>query len=143
MLTCVDRISVLAAGFMSEKARALRNPIPSTPMQFVERLLEEAATRGEFDGCDGRPLQLDDGPGWWVRRHLEASRRAEDAHAVLAGVEDQLGRVWLLSSEAAVIARVNELNATLSAAGLGEASLDPAETVATWRRFARLRPGRR
>ena len=112
-------------------------------MLFVERLIEEAATRGDFDGAGGGPLRLDDGPGWWVRRQLEDCRRSDAADAILTAVEGELGRVWLLPSESAVLRKVAELNATLADAGLTAASLDPSETVATWRRFARLRLGHR
>jgi hypothetical protein len=50
-------------------------------MLFVERLIEEAIARGEFDRLpgEGQPLSLaDDGPGWWVRRYIERMRLEEN-----------------------------------------------------------------
>jgi hypothetical protein len=47
---------------------------------MVERLIEEAIARGEFDGLpgEGKPLLLDDdGPGWWVRQYIERMRLDE------------------------------------------------------------------
>jgi Domain of unknown function (DUF1992) len=46
-------------------------------MLIVERLIEEAIARGEFDGLpgEGKPLSLgDDGPGWWARQYIERMR---------------------------------------------------------------------
>jgi hypothetical protein len=108
-------------------------------MEFVERILEEAAQRGEFDGSRDAPLHLEGGPGWWVRRHVEAVRMSEAADARLAVVERDLSRLWLLPSEAAVRTRVAELNDTLNEARLLDVSLDADETVKSWRRLARLR----
>lgn len=112
-------------------------------MWHVERLLEEAAGRGEFDGVKGRAVRIDDdGPGWWVRRRLEAERDAETGDAVVTAVEAALGSVWLLPSERDVRHRVEQLNDVLIAAGRDDSRLDPDETVVTWRRMARLRLNR-
>ena len=47
---------------------------------FVERIIEEAIARGEFDDLpgEGKPLPTgDDGPGWWIRAYVERMRREE------------------------------------------------------------------
>ena len=49
-------------------------------MLWVERLIEEAIARGDFDDLpgEGKPLPPgDDGPGWWVRKYVERMRREE------------------------------------------------------------------
>lgn len=112
-------------------------------MDHVERLLAEAAERGDFDDLpgSGRPMRLDDTePGWWGRR--EAHRiRSDDRHDAMAAVEASLGNVWLLPSAEAVGRRVDELNSMLLEAGVDDARLDLAETLTTWRRMARMRIG--
>ncbi len=140
MLTCVVRISVCEGVFMSENDTSRASTTRwHRLMEFVERILEEAAQRGEFDGSRGGPLRLDGGPGWWVRRHVEALRLSEAADARLAVVERDVSQLWLLPSEAAVRTRVAELNDTLNEARLLHVSLDADETVKTWRRMTRLR----
>lgn len=111
-----------------------------TWMLHVERLLEEAVRRGEFDGVKGPAHRIDDdGPGWWVRRQVDQARQAAAGAEVVAAVEESLGSVWLLPTEQAVRQRVDRLNAVLADVGRDEAHLDADETVATWRRMARLR----
>lgn len=47
---------------------------------FVERIIEEAIARGDFDHLpgEGKPLPTgDDGPGWWIRSYVERMRREE------------------------------------------------------------------
>lgn len=47
---------------------------------FVERIIEEAIARGDFDDLpgEGKPLPTgDDGPGWWIRSYVERMRREE------------------------------------------------------------------
>ncbi len=47
---------------------------------FVERIIEEAMARGDFDDLpgEGKPLPTgDDGPGWWIRSYVERMRREE------------------------------------------------------------------
>lgn len=49
-------------------------------MLFVERIIEEAIARGDFDDLpgEGKPLPTgDDGPGWWIRSYVERMRREE------------------------------------------------------------------
>jgi hypothetical protein len=109
-------------------------------MWHVERLLEEAARRGDFDGGKGRAVRIDDhGPGWWVRRHVDQARQAEAVDEVVAAVERSLGSVWLLPTEQAVRQRVERLSAVLAEVGRDDVHLDADETAATWRMMARLR----
>lgn len=114
-------------------------------VDFIERMLDEAAARGEFDAGEnaGRRISLDDSdPGWWGRREAARIRQQEGAAAVVDEVERSLGKLWLAPSEAEVRERVAELNARLTEAGVDAVALDPDETVAVWRRMARLRLGR-
>jgi hypothetical protein len=111
-------------------------------MEHIERKLAEAAARGEFDAgpAKGRRILLDDdGPGWWTRREIDRIRLEGRAADVMAEVERELGRVWLLSSEARVRQTVAELNRRLEEVGMVDAILDADETVATWRKMARMR----
>ena len=55
-------------------------------MLFVERIIEEAIARGEFDNLpgEGRPLPIgDDGPGWWIRSYVERMRRDDRERRLL------------------------------------------------------------
>jgi hypothetical protein len=57
-------------------------------MLFVERIIEEAIARGEFDNLsgEGQPLPTgDDGPGWWIRRYVERMRREDGYRRLLPG----------------------------------------------------------
>lgn len=115
-------------------------------MEFVERLLEQAAAKGTFDAGEqaGRPLRIRDAePGWWGRREAERVRREDRAHEAVAEVERLLGSVWMLPSEGHVRHRVDELNRRLISAGADNAALDADQTVAVWKRMARLRIGGR
>jgi hypothetical protein len=113
-------------------------------MEFVEKILQDAAARGEFDAgpSAGRPLQIDDdGPGWWARREaarISARDRVDDE---IRAVERALGQVWRLASERAVRARVDQLNIRLEQAGASDARLDADEVIETWKRMVRLRIG--
>ncbi len=115
-------------------------------MEFVEHLLEQAASQGAFDAGDqaGRPLDIRDAePGWWGRREAERIRREDGAQEVVAEVEHRLGQVWALPSETLVRTRVEQLNHRLTEAGADDASLDSDEIVEVWKRMARLRMFRR
>jgi hypothetical protein len=60
---------------------------------MVERLIEEAIARGEFDGLpgQGKPLLFDDdGPGWWVRQYVERMR-LEEMRGLLPGERTVVG----------------------------------------------------
>ena len=57
-------------------------------MLFVERMIEEAIARGEFDDLpgEGKPLPTDDvGPGWWIRSYVERMRREDGYRRLLPG----------------------------------------------------------
>ncbi|HHC09417.1 MAG TPA: DUF1992 domain-containing protein [Actinobacteria bacterium] len=63
---------------------------------FVERLLEEARDRGDFDALpgSGEPLELaDTGPGWWARRTLQEERRHERRAELLRRLRRELPRL--------------------------------------------------
>jgi hypothetical protein len=111
-------------------------------MHFLEKILQDAADRGEFDTgtSAGKSLRIDDtGPGWWARREAARVAAKDRADDVAAAVERSLGQVWRIRSEAEVRARVDELNALLRVHGVADADLDHDEVVATWKRMARLR----
>ena len=114
----------------------------------IEQQIQEAIERGEFDNLPGagKPLRTaDQGPGWWSRRFLERLRAADRAGEVARQVDLELGRLWVLSDEAAVREQVAELNARLSQANQGLAEEDqvdllvPDQVVSTWRKMARAR----
>ena len=55
-------------------------------MLFVERIIEEAIARGEFDNLpgEGQPLPIsDDGPGWWIRNYVEQMQRDDEDRRLL------------------------------------------------------------
>lgn len=114
----------------------------------VEEQIRDAIARGDFDNLpgQGRPLPKgDDGPGWWARRQIEAMRRQDRLSELSARIDRDLGDVWVLREEAAVLERVAEFNAEIETANRGVAVdeqlqlLDPAEVLATWRRMYRAR----
>lgn len=114
-------------------------------MEFIEKLLQDAADRGDFDAGEsaGRKLHLDDsGPGWWGRREAARIASEDRAHDAIIAVEQALGQVWRLASEHAVRERVAELNRALDEAGAADAQLAPDEVVTSWRRMARMRLSR-
>lgn len=112
---------------------------------YPERLIRQAIERGEFDHLagSGRPLAgLDDDPAWWAKAFIERQRRLDAAHKVSRRVEAELGGLWVLATEAEVVAAVEDLNRRLEDAGnpLPEADrpdlIDQAAVVETWRRLA-------
>jgi hypothetical protein len=114
----------------------------------VEEQIKEAIERGEFDNLpgQGRPLPPgDDGPGWWARRQIEQMRRQDRLAELSARIDRDLGQVWVLAGEEAVLQRVAELNQEIETANL-EVPLDEqlpllesGEVLATWRRMYRAR----
>lgn len=120
----------------------------SDPIDPIEKQIQEAIKRGEFEHLPGtgKPLETSDqGPGWWTRRFLTRLRAADRAAEVARQVDQELGRLWVLSDEATVRDRVAQLNTRLSEANNGLAEkdrvdlLDPNQVVATWWKMARAR----
>ena len=114
----------------------------------VEEQIKEAIARGDFDNLpgQGRPLPKgDDGPGWWARRQIEQMRRQDRLAELSARIDRDLGDVWVLREEAAVLERVAGFNAEIETANRGVPVdeqlqlLDPADVLATWRRMYRAR----
>ncbi|HKZ18975.1 MAG TPA: DUF1992 domain-containing protein [Acidimicrobiia bacterium] len=63
-------------------------------MLFVERIIEEAIARGEFDNLpgEGQPLSTgDDGPGWWIRNYVERMRRGAGDRLLLPAERSVVG----------------------------------------------------
>lgn len=117
----------------------------------VEKQIEEAIARGEFDHLPGRgkPLpQGDDGPGWWARRKMAELRREERIEALARDLEDRLDRLWTIRSETGVRAAVDRLNDEINVlnSDLTDVEkldlIDPEAAVEVWRRMWRMRDGR-
>lgn len=120
----------------------------SDPIDPIERQIQDAIERGDFEHLPGagKPLDTSDhGPGWWTRRFLTRIRAADRAAEVARQIDQELGRLWVLSDEATVRNRLAQLNTRLSEANNGLAEeervdlLDPNQVVATWWRMARAR----
>lgn len=114
----------------------------------VEKEIEEAIARGEFDHLpgQGKPLPSgDDGPGWWARRKVAELRRQDRIDDLRRSLDDRMGELWPLRTEEEVRDRVAEINSEIVAANnsLAEddhlALLDPAAILALWRRMWRAR----
>lgn len=114
----------------------------------VEDQIKEAIERGDFDNLPGRGRPLpkgDDGPGWWARRRIAEMRRQDRLADLAARIERDLGEVWVLLHEAAVRARVEELNNEIEAANQGVPDdeqlpeLVADDVIGTWRRMYRAR----
>ena len=114
----------------------------------VEDQIKEAIERGDFDNLpgQGRPLPKgDDGPGWWARRRVEEMRRQDRLADLSARIDRDLGEVWVLRDEPAVLEGVAELNNEIECANRGVPVderlplLDAGEVLGTWRRMYRAR----
>jgi len=106
-------------------------------VEFVERMLDEAAQAGEFDSlaAAGRKLEIDPGPGWWIRRELARDETSRDS--ALARSERALASLPTLATEEAVRERIGEINRLIAHSSTPEAALDADAAVATWRRIRR------
>ena len=114
----------------------------------VEKQIRDAMDRGEFDDLPGtgRRLDLDDtDDAWWARRKIGEMRRHDQLIAEARRIGTEIDRLWTVSQESQVRARVEELNRRIDDLNqvMPETEqverIDPLETVRTWHRMHRLR----
>lgn len=106
---------------------------------MTERKVRQAREDGYFDNLPlaGKPIPDIDRrrpAGWWADRFVANERQKLKELRAEEELRQAMPGLWRLPSEAAVRARVDELNATLAQAK----PLDPAETLATWKRLQSL-----
>lgn len=114
----------------------------------VEEQIQAAIARGEFDDLPGSGSRLDlgmDDANWWARRKLREMRESDELEARTRELDGQLDRLWVLTDEQSVRARVIELNRHIAELneGVPESdripAVDPVTAIRTWRSMHRLR----
>jgi len=109
----------------------------------VERRIEAAIERGEFDDLPGagKPLESLDrpyDPNWWVRRWIERERESAENAEDLVAIERQARRLWAAPSLDRLEAVMDDIDGRRRAAGLDPLERDEARTL--WRSVRRHRP---
>ena len=105
---------------------------------MTERKVRQAREDGYFDNLAGAGKPIPDidqqrRSGWWADRFVAEERQKLKALRAEEEARQAMPALWRLPTEAEVIDRVAELNATLDAAN----QLDPESTVGTWHRLRR------
>jgi hypothetical protein len=120
---------------------------------IVERRIQAAREAGLFDDLAGRGQPIADidrqrPPGWWAARLVRRERSELAADELDSELRAAMARLWRLGSEAAVRARVEELNQRIDDHNRVTTAdrrdrLEIDHTVEVWRRLGRARPERR
>lgn len=114
----------------------------------VEAKIRRAMQEGQFDDLPGTRQRLELGDaddGWWARRKIDEMRRHDQLITEAGRIGTEIDRLWTLSQESQVRARVEELNRRIDDINqvMPEAEqverIDPLKTVRTWHRMHRLR----
>jgi Domain of unknown function (DUF1992) len=127
-------------------------PSSSDHLSSVERQIEDAMGRGEFDRLSGmgRPIpgiDGDDQPDWWARKKIERERALQAALDAASAVQRAIPCLWALTDPAEVSDEVRRLNRLLEQAcgDLPESQhpemLDLCAVLEDWRRMHRVRSG--
>lgn len=108
--------------------------MPASALESItERKVRQARDDGFFDDLPGAGKPIADidqrrPAGWWADRFVSQQRAELKALRADEEIRKAMPALWRLRSEAEVIARVNELNATHNPTE----PLDVDHTVATW-----------
>src|SRR6266404_7848623 len=112
-----------------------RKPPGVTWESWTDGLIRAAQEKGEFDNLPGAGKPLPDLGGaydsaWWLKKLIQRERISvlPDALAIRAKVDQELEKIWKLSREEDVRARVASLNAEIAEVNRGTIS-GPATSV--------------
>lgn len=112
---------------------------------IADRRIEEGRAAGLFDDLPGKGKPIADlgrerPPGWWAARAVRTERDIERRAELTAEIASARPALWRLGTEAEVSAEVARWNERIDTHNRGTTfqpidRLDPAATIATWRRL--------
>ena len=151
MTTAEEPRSETTAPVSDDEARShpIFDRINAMPRGVVSAIAERRIADGQADGFfddlpgHGKPIADLDRPrpaGWWAERFVAKERHGLAREDLLASVRRAMPGIWRLTDAEAVRSSIERLNEDITEHNRVTSiepvpPLDPAETIATWRRL--------